>query len=166
MDGLAALPHRNFTALIVGSGKEDYRRALLARIFTHNLKDVVKIVDECRDMPAAFALADLVVSASTRPEGFGRVIVEAQAMGCPVIATDHGGARETVLDGQTGWLMPPNDAQALTAALENALRLSVDERRMMGERGMAHVRANFTTALMTARTLAVYEEVLATRGKN
>ena len=51
------------------------------------------VLDECRDMPAAYMLADVVVSASTEPEGFGRVIVEAQAMGRPVIATAHGGAR-------------------------------------------------------------------------
>ena len=50
-------------------------------------------------MPAAYVLADVVVSASTDPEGFGRIIVEAQAMGRPVIATDHGGARETIIPG-------------------------------------------------------------------
>ena len=59
-----------------------------------------RIVEDCRDMPAAYMLSDVVVSASTDPEGFGRVIVEAQAMGRPVVATDHGGARETIIPGR------------------------------------------------------------------
>ncbi len=73
-------------------------------------------------------LADVVVSASNRPEGFGRVIVEAQAMGRPVVATDHGGARETVLPGETGWLVPPGDRNALAAAIERGA--GADARRI------------------------------------
>ena len=72
-------------------------------------------------MPAAYMLADVVVSASRNPEGFGRVIVEAQAMGRPAIATDHGGARETIIPDVTGWLVPPRDPTALAAAIGEAL---------------------------------------------
>ena len=72
-----------------------------------------RIVDHCSDMPAAYMLSDVVVSASNEPEGFGRVIIEAQAMGRPVVATDHGGARETILPGVTGWLAAPGDPAAL-----------------------------------------------------
>jgi DNA-binding NarL/FixJ family response regulator len=74
-------------------------------------------------MPTAYMLADVVVSASTDPEGFGRVIVEAQAMGRPVVATDHGGARETILPGVTGWLAAPGDPAALAQAIGAALAL-------------------------------------------
>jgi glycosyltransferase involved in cell wall biosynthesis len=111
-------------------------------------------------MPAALMLADLVVSASNRPEGFGRVIVEAQAMGRPVIATDHGGARETVLPGETGWLVPPGDPQALAGAIAEGLALAPHDRLALAERAIAHARVNFSTERMCARTLAVYEEVL------
>jgi glycosyltransferase involved in cell wall biosynthesis len=116
-------------------------------------------------MPAAYMLADVVVSASTEPEGFGRVVAEAQAMGRPVIATDHGGARETVLPGETGWLVPPGDAQALAAALDRALALDAAARQALAERAIRHIRANFTTAAMTRRTLAVYEELLRAAGR-
>ncbi len=120
----------------------------------------VEIVDECRDMPAAYMLADVVVSASTSPEGFGRVVVEAQAMGRPVVATDHGGARETVLPGSTGWLVPPRDPKALADAVAEALRLGPEERLAHAARAIDHIRRNFDAATMAARTLAVYEEVL------
>ena len=85
--------------------RSGFRRELEAAIERRGLGCQFRIVENCRDITAAYALADVVVSASTDPEGFGRTIVEAQAMGRPVIATDHGGARETVVPGSTGWLV-------------------------------------------------------------
>ena len=105
-------------------------------------------------------LADVVVSASTEPEGFGRVVVEAQAMGRPVIATAHGGALETVVPGETGWLVPPADPAALAGAIAAALDLSPDDRFALAERAYEHVRQNFTVARMTGQTIAIYEELL------
>lgn len=81
-------------------------------------------------------------------------------MGRPVIATDHGGARETVITGETGLLVPPGDAPALAAAIADALDLTMAERKYLGERAIAHVRANFDLSQMCAETLAVYSEVL------
>jgi glycosyltransferase involved in cell wall biosynthesis len=102
-----------------------------------------------------------VVSASTDPEAFGRVAVEAQAMGKPVVATRHGGSLETVLDGETGWLIEPGNARQLAAALDAALAMDAAERQAIASRGMAFVRANFAKELMCARTLDLYREVLA-----
>ena len=79
-------------------------------------------------MPAALMLADVVVHASTEPEAFGRVVIEAQAMGRPVIASDLGGPVETVEHGVTGWRVPPGDAGAVAAAIEAALALPAEER--------------------------------------
>src|SRR5205823_7531475 len=100
------------------------------------------------DMPAAYVLADVVVSASTDPEGFGRVIVEAQAMGRPVIATDHGGARETIVPGITGWLVPPRDPAALAGAIGEALALGREAQAALGRRARAQVAAGYTRELM------------------
>jgi glycosyltransferase involved in cell wall biosynthesis len=86
---------------------------LTATIQAMGLRDVVILSEHIADMPAAYLASDIVVSASTDPEAFGRVAPEAAAMGRPVIATDHGGARETVLAGQSGLLTPPGDAAAL-----------------------------------------------------
>jgi glycosyltransferase involved in cell wall biosynthesis len=111
-------------------------------------------------MPAALMLADVVVSTSLEPEGFGRTVIEAQAMGRPVVVTDHGGAAETVEHLVTGWRIPPGDAAALAAALDHALQLSPEDRQALGERARAAVCANYTTAAMQAATLEVYREVL------
>jgi len=111
-------------------------------------------------MPAALALADVVVSASLDPEGFGRTVIEAQAMTRPVIATDHGGAAETVDHLVTGWRVPPGDAGALATALDHALAMRPEERWAMGARARASVLAHYTTAAMQAATLDVYRELL------
>ena len=81
-------------------------------------------------------------------------------MGRPVIATDHGGARETIVPGVTGWLVPPSDPEALAEALASALTLAPEDRFALGQRAREHVRENFDTALMTARTLDVLDQLL------
>lgn len=161
IEALARLDRRNLRCLLVGSdqGRDAYRRELVDTVHRWGLDSVVQITGHCDDMPAAYMLADVVVSASTDPEAFGRVAVEAQAMGRPVIATDHGGARETVLPGSTGWLVPPGDPAALAEALENALSLDAAARAAMAERAVGHVGANFTKAGMCARTLSIYDEL-------
>jgi glycosyltransferase involved in cell wall biosynthesis len=160
IDALALIGRTDLRCLFVGTGPERYRRELEARAAERGLGSVVQVVEECRDMPAAYMLADVVVSASTSPEGFGRVIVEAQAMGRPVVATNHGGARETVVPGSTGWLVPPDDAPALAKAVAEALALGPEARLAHAARAVAHVREWFDTATMAARTLEVYEEIL------
>lgn len=162
LDAIAKLGRTDIRAVLVGSdqGRADYRQDLESQIQALGLGGIVRMVDHCDDMPAAFMLADVVVSASLEPEAFGRVVVEGQAMGRPVIATDHGGARETVLEGETGWLVPPGDADALAAALARVLALSPNERAKIALKAVDHVREHFSTATMCAKTLEVYEEVL------
>ena len=119
----------------------------------------MRLAGSCDDMPAAYRLADIVVSASTDPEPFGLVAIEAQAIGLPVIPTDHGGARETVVDGQTGWLVPPGDVGALAGALDH-LWLPADELARLGQAGIEHVRQKFTTDKMCSETIALYRALL------
>ena len=159
---LARLGERDFRCVLVGSdqGRKRYRRELQRLIARYDLEGVVQLVDHCNDMPAAYMLTDVAVSASTDPEAFGRVIAEAQALGRPVIASDHGGARETVIEGETGWLTPPGDPDALAAALTTALKLNEPARRLMAYRAISNVRANFSKDAMCARTLDVYNEAL------
>lgn len=163
IEALALLGRKDLRCLLVGSdqGRTDYREELERLIERRGLIDVVHMVDECNDMPAAYMLTDVVVSASTDPEAFGRVIAEGQAMGRPVIATDHGGARETVLNGETGWLVPPGDAESLAAAIQSVLSLDGEQRAMLAEIAENHIRDHFSREVMCARTLEVYAEVLA-----
>jgi glycosyltransferase involved in cell wall biosynthesis len=158
---IAALGRHDLCCIFVGpEQRSGFRRELEAAIAARGLTDQFRIVDECCDMPAAYMLAAVVVSASMDPEGFGRVVVEAQAMGRPVVATDHGGARETILPGITGWLVPPRDPKALAAAIDVALSLGIEERRSLAERARAHVAVRFTRQAMCARTIEVYKELL------
>ncbi len=152
----------NMRCLLVGSdqGRTDYRDELLALSRRLGLDDVVHIIDDCRDLPAAYMLADVVVSASTDPEAFGRVIVEAQAMGRPVVASDHGGARETVIANETGWLVPPGDPSALAQSISDVLEIDIDLRRHRADQAINHARSNFSKKRMCEATLDVYREIL------
>ncbi|MCW5699155.1 MAG: glycosyltransferase family 4 protein, partial [Rhodospirillales bacterium] len=163
IEAMARLGRSDVVCLILGDhqGRIPYRRELDELIDSNKLGEVVRVIEHCDDMPAAYRLADIVVSASTEPEAFGRVAVEAQAMGRPVIASDHGGARETVVPGETGWLTPPGDAAALAAAIKGALGLTAEQRTGMGNAAIAHVRSHFSNDVMCAKTLDVYREAAA-----
>lgn len=163
LDALARLARRDAIAVLVGSdqGRSAYAAELERRARALGIADRVRLAGHCADMPAALMLADAVVSASIEPEGFGRTVIEAQAMGRPVIATDHGGAAETVVDGETGRLVPPSDAAALAAALDEILALPVEDRLALGARARAAVCAHYTVAAMQAATLDVYRELLS-----
>ena len=162
IEALAILGRKDICCVLVGGdqGRTGYRQELEDQVRRRGLEPVVRIVDHCNDMAAAYMLADVVVSASTHPEGFGRVAVEAQAMGRPVIATDHGGSRETVWPDESGWLVPPDEPEALAAALDRALGLNQSEREIMAANGRDNVERNFTVTLMCERILAVYRSLL------
>ena len=160
LEAAARLDRPDLRLAFVGGGSEALVAELQRDMARLGLDDRVIFTGSRRDIPAVLAAADLAVSASTDPEAFGRAAIEAQAMGTPVIATDHGGSRETVLPGITGWLVPPGDATALAAALEDAL--SDPERlKAMGANGRAHVLANFTTRQMLEKEFSAYERLMA-----
>lgn len=163
IEAIARLGTRDVCCVIVGADQKGpgYRRELEALAAKRGVGGLVRLVPDCRDMPAAYMLADVIVSASTKPEAFGRVIAEAQAMGRPVIATDHGAARETIIPGRTGWVVLPGDAEELAAAVRGAFALDPAQRDAFARESVVHVRRNFSKAKMCAETLDVYREVLA-----
>jgi glycosyltransferase involved in cell wall biosynthesis len=159
----------DFAVVLVGSdqGRGGYRAGLDTLVAEHRLGDIVRFAGHSDDMAAVFAAADIAVSASTRPEAFGRAIVEAEAMQTPVVVTDLGPTRETVLvppavDAamRTGWIVPPDDADALAAALAEALATAPEDLADIGARGRAHVLERFTLQRMTGATLDLYRAVL------
>jgi len=162
IDALRQLPQKDFFCLFVGSdiGNENYHKELETYIENSGLSGSVRIVSHCDDMPAAYMLSTVVVSPSLEPEGFGRIAIEAQAMGRPLITTDHGGSRETVLRDETGWLVTPGDVAGLTKALSEALSLDGSQRAKLANRAMNHIGAHFTNESMSAATLDVYAELL------
>jgi len=160
--GLAIIRNAPWLALCVGSAPEGSRHVQQLRqlIGDLGLTERIRLTGHCDDMPAALMLADVVVSASSgKAEAFGRVAVEAMAMGKPVIATAHGGSLETVLDRRTGWLVPPDNELAMAAALSEAI-LDKDKRIRFGLEGQKRVRENFTVEKMCRCTLELYRSLL------
>lgn len=163
-------PKTAFSTVMIGrmDEKPDYVDELRAQITDAGLAAEIQLLPATDDLPSWLAASDVVVSASTAPEAFGRVAVEAQAAGKPIIATAHGGALETVLDGKTGRLIAPGNVEALASALAVFHDNSADEREAMGARGINHVRLRYSTEAMTEATLLVYESLIAgweTRGE-
>jgi glycosyltransferase involved in cell wall biosynthesis len=148
--------------VLVGSdqGRETYAESLTKRAKKLGVLERLRLAGHCDDMPAALMLADVVVNASLKPEPFGRSVIEAQAMGRPVAAFDHGGAAETVSDGMTGLLAPPGDVAALAASIGQLLDLDAEERAWLGWRQRMAVFETYTTKRMQAATLGVYGELL------
>lgn len=142
--------------LIVGSpqaGQENYTEELKALVKALGLEAQVVFTGSQSRMPEIYACANVVVSATTRkPEAFGRTLVEALAMNCPVIATAHGGALDIVKPGVSGWLVPLENAEALGAAIVEASRV-----RLTGLRDYA--LAHFSLDQMVEKTISVYREV-------
>jgi glycosyltransferase involved in cell wall biosynthesis len=162
IDAMAKLAREDVFCVMIGDdqGRKEYREEVEAAIRAKNLEGRVRIIGHCNDMPAAYMLSNVVVSASTDPEGFGRVPIEAQAMGRPIVATDHGGAQETIINGTTGWLVPPSDADALAKAIGEALSMDAEHKAIMATHAMMHIAENFTRGHMVDQTMDVYAELL------
>jgi glycosyltransferase involved in cell wall biosynthesis len=168
IDALSVLRTRNpaleLRCMMVGPTESPHLvDGLLAHAEAAGVGGWVQIVQDCNDIPAAYMITDVAVSASIEPEAFGRVVAEAQAMGRPVVAPAHGAATEIVEPGVTGWLFTPRDPVSLADALQRALALSRTDRERLADRAIARVRARFDKVEMCAKTLAVYDEVLAMR---
>jgi len=118
------------------------------------------------DLPAAYMLADVVVVPSLKPEPFGRVLIEAQAMGRPVVAFDHGGASESVIHEKTGLLVEPKNVKELGVAIEKLVTISANKRNKMALASRKHIVNNFSLDKMTSETLKLYNKVLKDYSNN
>jgi len=159
---LSLMKHADVVALFLGSafGHEAQRDALLKQAADLDLAGRVKWMPPCPDLPAAYELADIIVSPSTVPEGFGRVIAEAFAMKKPIVASNIGAPRDLIEEGKTGWLTPPGDAKALARTLDDVLDLSQGGLVEMGERARETARSAFSKETMCSKTISLYQEIL------
>ena len=163
---LARLEHLQVAIVLLGAGdfNTGYTEMLEKTSVELGLGANVRITTSSRDMPAALMLADVVVMPSIHPEPFGRIAIEAQAMGRPVIAFDHGGARETILEGKTGWLAKPNDIDSLSENLKTALSISKSKRNELSNLAQSSVKRRFSVRKMTNSTLEIYRKLLLKKG--
>jgi glycosyltransferase involved in cell wall biosynthesis len=162
---LAAEGRRGFVIIFAGDhqGRTGYAAEVQSAIDAAGLTDNIKLVGHCDDMPAAYHLADFAILPTTQPESFGRAAVEPQAMARPVIASNHGGVTETVVEGSTGWLTTPGDPDAWAASLALAMDVGPKRRQEMGEAGRRRARQLYSVEAMCDATLAAYGRVLESR---
>jgi len=162
LDALALIKDLPFICLFVGAA--DGKQGFIDRITKHGvdqgLEGRFRLSHAVDDMPAALMVADVVVMPSITPEPFGRVALEAQAMGRPVVAFDHGGAVESIKHGQTGWLATPGDAESLAAYIRQALELQGPERQLLADKSRAHIERSFSTTRMCNETVKIYRRIL------
>jgi len=162
ISALAKVQNQNFFCIMVGSlkGHEKFAKVLEQKIKENNLQGKIKIVGETKDMPAAYLVSDMVISASIRPEAFGRVAIEAGAMGRVVIATNIGGSLETVVDGKTGFLVEVNNANKLAETIDEVLAMDKNKKEKMQENAIDHIVNNFSNQKMLDETIEFYKQIL------
>lgn len=142
-------------------GRQAYVRKIEQDIAAMGLVECTRLADHSTDMPAALLAADIVLAPSLKPEAFGRTAAEAGAMARPVIAADHGGAKETVLEGESGARFEPGNALALTGAIRSIVSIGPVARNGMGQTGRDHVLQHFSRQGLQAATISVYSALIA-----
>lgn len=155
--------NENFQCILIGAadGDKKFKDLLINKIIKYNLETKVKLVQSSKDIQAAMILADLIVMPSITPEPFGRIIVEAQALGKIPIAFDHGGASETIIDGKTGFLAKALSAESLAEKILLALSMKSAKRESMGNYSKKFVSKNFSHNKMCKLTLSIYKQCIA-----
>lgn len=160
---LDLIKDREWHAVFVGGFKKGpsskYQQQVIQEVHQLGLESRITFVETCYDMPIAYSLSHVVVMPSLIPEAFGRTTAEAGAMGKPVVASNHGGATEIILNGKTGWLYPPKNIKKLAEGLEKALDISPSKYLKMGEDARTRITKNFSLETMCQETLKVYLEL-------
>jgi glycosyltransferase involved in cell wall biosynthesis len=162
IEALKLLNSKNYTCLIVGSSKSHIklRLELQQQIKQANLGDQIIIADTVSDMPALYALSDIIISSSIKEESLGLTSLEGQIMGKLVIATGHGGSLETVIDGVTGWHVQPRDINDLKNAIDRALNLPQADKAKILAQAEAYVKKEFSEIEYQKNTLHIYQSLL------
>ena len=152
----------NFQAIILGSnqGRKVYSKKLINLVERYNLNKKIKFIQHCKEMPLAYSLADVVVSASIEPEAFGRVSVEAQSMEKPIVASDIGGSKETVINKKSGFLYKHDDPRELAKILNTVIQLSQDELNSIGKEGRKNITKKFDVETMCQSNLKEYRRLI------
>ena len=156
------LGYESFNAVILGSdqGRDIYTKKIKRLAEQYRLTSQLKFIEHCKNMPLAYKISDIVVSASVEPEAFGRVAVEAQSMEKPIIASDIGGSNETIVDNITGFLFQSGNAEALSKKIVEALQLDESRLKSIGIEGRKNIIKKFNVEKMCFSTYSEYKKLL------
>ena len=156
------LGYDSFNAVILGSdqGRDIYTKKIKRLAEQYRLTSQLKFIEHCKNMPLAYKISDIVVSASVEPEAFGRVAVEAQSMEKPIIASDIGGSNETIIDNVTGFLFQSGNAEALSKKIVEVLQLDESRLKSIGIEGRKNIIKKFNVEKMCFSTYSEYKKLL------
>lgn len=162
LEAIKKLPLHSVTCLFVGddTGHLKYREELQDKIYQYNLQDDVIITSNVNDMPAIYALSDIVTCISTKPESFGLISIEAQAMGRMVIVSNLGGIRETIIDKKTGWIIEPGNVEELVKVISEIIKMNVKERIEIANSAKKHIESKFSLEKMNKSIIRIYNSIL------
>ena len=135
---ISLLNDNNIKLIILGDSQNRirYKKKLKKLVAKLSLNNNVLFLEQTRDMPAFMMLADLVISCSTKPEAFGRTILEAQAMGRPVLAFNHGGSVELIKENKNGILSKPLDIKEYSDNIRKCLTMTLNERQKLSQKAL------------------------------
>jgi len=156
------LGYESFYAVILGSdqGRDLYKKKLIRLSEQYRLSKQIRFIDHCKDMALAYKVSDIIVSASTEPEAFGRVAVEAQSMERPIIASDIGGSNETIIDEKTGFLFEAGNAKSLSNKILKTLNMDETLLKSIGTEGRKNIVQKFNVEKMCFSTYSEYKRLL------
>ena len=156
------LGHDAFIAVILGSdqGRELYKKKLIRLVEQYRLTNQVKFIEHCKNMPVAYKISNFVVSASIEPESFGRISVEAQSMQKPILASNIGGSKETIIDNKTGILFESGNSDDMSKKIIELLNLDESTLNQMGVEGRKNVINKFNVEKMCFSTYSEYKKLI------
>ena len=152
----------NFQVIILGShqGRKVYFKKLISAVEKYRLRDKVFFLQHLKEMPIAYYVSDMVVSSSIEPEAFGRVSVEAQAMRRPILASNHGGSTETIVNGKSGFLFENNNPESLAENLNKLIEMDKDKLQSIGNEGRKNILKKFDVEQMCYSTFLEYKKLI------
>ena len=156
------LGHDAFIAVILGSdqGRDLYKKKLIRLVEQYRLTNQIKFIENCKNMPVAYKISNFVVSASTEPEAFGRISVEAQSMQKPILASNIGGSKETIIDNKTGILFEAGNSEDMARKIIELFNLDESRLNQMGIEGRKNVRNKFYVEKMCISTYSEYKKLI------
>jgi glycosyltransferase involved in cell wall biosynthesis len=156
------LGHQSFYAVILGGdqGRDVYTKKIKRLAEQYRLIPQLKFVEHCKNMPLAYKVSSLVVSASIKPEAFGRVAIEAQSMERPIIASNIGGSKETIADNVSGFLFEASNPESLSKKIIEVLNLDESRLKLIGIEGRKNIIKKFNVEKMCFSTYSEYKKLL------
>jgi len=154
-----------FQGIILGhdQGRNVYKKQLVGLVQQHRLGKIVKFIDHCEEMPIAYGIANLVCSCSVEPEAFGRVSVEAQSMNIPIVASDIGGSKETIVKEKTGYLFKSGNPNELANVIEMVMTKDYNLLKSIGFEGRKNVLKKFDVDNMCHTTFTQYKKLIESK---